>query len=67
MSKGQILIIKDEFVVAENLRFELESMSFEVVGLAFSGNEAFELVRQNKPELVLMDINSGAKTQTLMC
>jgi two-component system, cell cycle sensor histidine kinase and response regulator CckA len=56
MSKGKFLIVEDEFVVAENLRVELESMGYEIVGMAFSGNEALELARQKRPDLVLMDI-----------
>ncbi len=56
MSKGKILIVEDEFVVAENLRAELESMGYEIVGMAFSGDEALELARPERPDLVLMDI-----------
>ena len=56
MSRGSFLIVEDEFVVAENLRTELESMGYEVVGLACSGKEAVELARQEKPDLALMDI-----------
>jgi two-component system, cell cycle sensor histidine kinase and response regulator CckA len=56
MSKGKFLIVEDEFVVAENLRAELESMGYDIVGMAFSGNEALELARQKRPDLVLMDI-----------
>ncbi|MFH0782854.1 MAG: response regulator [Pseudomonadota bacterium] len=56
MSKGKFLIVEDEFVVAENLRTELQLMGYEVVGMAFSGAEALELARQKRPDLVLMDI-----------
>jgi PAS domain S-box-containing protein len=56
VSIGKFLIVEDEFVVAENLRTDLESMGYEVVGLASSGKEAIELARQDKPDLVLMDI-----------
>lgn len=56
MSKGTILIVEDQYVVAENLRAEVEAMGYEVVGLASSGQEALRLARFNKPDLVLMDI-----------
>jgi two-component system, cell cycle sensor histidine kinase and response regulator CckA len=56
MSKGGFLIAEDEFVVAESLRVEIESMGYEVVGMASSGKETIDLARQEKPDLVLMDI-----------
>jgi YesN/AraC family two-component response regulator len=56
MSKGRFLVVEDEFVVAENLRTELESMDYEVVGMASSGKKAIELARQEKPDMALMDI-----------
>lgn len=37
MSRGKLLIVEDEFLVAENLRTELKSMGYEVTGLASSG------------------------------
>jgi hypothetical protein len=39
MSKGKFLIVEDEFVVAENLRVELESMGYEIVGLGLWGDQ----------------------------
>ncbi|MEI6259960.1 MAG: PAS domain S-box protein [Deltaproteobacteria bacterium] len=56
MSKGNFLIVEDEFVVAENLRTELVSMDYAVVGLASSGEKAIELARREKPDMALMDI-----------
>ena len=56
MNKGKILIVEDEFIVAENLRSDVTSMGYDVAGLAFSGQEALRLARQHRPDLVLMDI-----------
>lgn len=56
MRKGKILIIEDEFAVAENLKIELLSMGYEVVGLASSGLEAMELAQNKMPDMALMDI-----------
>jgi len=56
MSNGRFFIVEDEYVVAENLRTELESMGHEIAGLAASGEEALALARRDKPDLVLMDI-----------
>ena len=56
MSKGKLLVVEDEFVVAENLKTNLESMGFEVLELASSGEKALETARQKRPDLALMDI-----------
>ena len=56
MSRGKILIVEDEFVVAEYLKSRLESMDYEVSGLASSSDQAMELARKENPDLALMDI-----------
>jgi PAS domain S-box-containing protein len=56
MSRGKLLIVEDEFVVAENLRIDLELMGYEVAGMASSGEEAMMLARRDNPDLALMDI-----------
>lgn len=71
MSKGKILLVEDEFVVAEGLRSVLKSMGYEITGLASSGEEAVELARRDKPDLALMDIKlqggmDGIKAATIL-
>lgn len=61
INKGKLLIVEDEFVVAENLRSDIESMGFTVVGMASSGNEALSLAQKKVPDLVLMDIQLHGK------
>jgi AmiR/NasT family two-component response regulator len=56
VSKGKCLIVEDEFVVAENLRTDLVSMGYEVTGLVASGKESLNLVKKNRPDIVVMDI-----------
>jgi PAS domain S-box-containing protein len=61
MKTGRFLIVEDEFVVAENLRGEIGSMGYEVVGMASSGEEALDLARKTNPDMVLMDIKLSGK------
>jgi NarL family two-component system response regulator LiaR len=52
-----ILIVDDHAVVRSGLQAYLAaSVEFEVVGEAASGEEAVDLVKQNKPDVVLMDL-----------
>src|SRR4051812_43846210 len=56
MSRGTILIVEDEAIVAADLASRLERLGYEVVGSARHGEEAVALVRSAPPDIVLMDI-----------
>jgi two-component system, cell cycle sensor histidine kinase and response regulator CckA len=56
MSKAKILIVEDEAIVAEDLSQKLERLGYSIVGVTGQGPEAVELAREQRPELVLMDI-----------
>ena len=52
-----ILIVDDHEVVRKGVRGYLDSLpEFEVVGEAYSGEEAIDLVKLYIPDVVLMDL-----------
>lgn len=55
-SQLNILIVEDEFAVANDLRQILEKAGYRVIGIAFTVAKAIELKNQQKPDLVLLDI-----------
>lgn len=55
-SPTRILVIEDEFIVAENIARNLHKLGYEVIGIADSGEEAIETATKKHPNLVLMDI-----------
>jgi CheY-like chemotaxis protein len=57
MSKGRILIVEDDDILARIISWRLTNMEYEVCGRASSGAEAMECLVKEKPDLVLMDIN----------
>jgi transcriptional regulator with GAF, ATPase, and Fis domain len=62
-SAFRILIVEDEFVVANDLRIILERAGYVVVGIAASFEEADISVGQMAPDIVLLDIMlHGQKT-----
>ena len=65
MSTAKILIVDDEPQIRRVLRTTLTSQGYTVVE-ARSGEEAFELVREDRPDLILLDVNlpgiSGLET-----
>ncbi|NOS54970.1 MAG: response regulator [Cyclobacteriaceae bacterium] len=56
MSKGEILIVEDSFVVALHLEATLENEGYKVIGKCDSGENAIALLDELNPCLVLMDI-----------
>ncbi|HEX8528508.1 MAG TPA: sigma 54-interacting transcriptional regulator [Cytophagales bacterium] len=58
-----VLIVEDEFAVANDLRRILEKSGYRVSGIAFSVPKALELIAQQRPDLVLLDIHlKGPRT-----
>lgn len=57
MPANRILIVEDERIVALNLQQRLTKLGYEVTGRAASGLEALAKARQQRPDLVLMDIH----------
>jgi len=57
MNKIKIVIADDQSLIRDGLKLILEMEDdIEVVGLAANGEEAFELSKNLKPDIVLMDI-----------
>lgn len=54
----RVLIVEDSPVVQQHLEFILKSdPSIEIVGIAENGNEAIEMVKTKKPDVITMDIH----------
>ncbi|MGB3221704.1 MAG: response regulator [Desulforhopalus sp.] len=56
MDQKSILIVEDEFIVAENLRRKLEQHGYNVVGVVATGKAALKMSIEHRPHLILMDI-----------
>jgi two-component system alkaline phosphatase synthesis response regulator PhoP len=52
---GRVLLVEDEQDVAELIRYNLTKEGYEVV-LCGNGNEALRLARENRPDVILLDI-----------
>ncbi len=50
------MVVDDEAITAMYLQEQLHEMGYQVIGPAFTGEEALGLVRSAKPDLILMDI-----------
>ncbi|MDO9527580.1 MAG: PAS domain S-box protein, partial [Syntrophales bacterium] len=52
----RVLVVDDEPSITTQLEERLELLGYEVVGCASSGQEAVEMARRTRPDIVLMDI-----------
>lgn len=56
MSKGSILVVEDEVIIAEDLADKVRRFGYEVGPVCVSGEQAIETAGRLRPDLVLMDI-----------
>lgn len=56
MNKAKILVVEDEWIIANDIKDSLISMGYMVSGIASSSEEALARVEECLPDLVLMDI-----------
>jgi DNA-binding NarL/FixJ family response regulator len=53
---GRVLVVEDEYLIAEGIRLQLEDMGLEVCGVAATAESAVALAVANRPAVVLMDV-----------
>ncbi|MEP7376460.1 MAG: response regulator [Chitinophagaceae bacterium] len=67
----KILVVEDEMIIAAKISMQLTSMGYEVTGILPRGEEALLHMEENKPDIVLLDINlkgnlDGIEIATIM-
>jgi PAS domain S-box-containing protein len=61
ITEKQILVVEDEVITAMDIQRRLKTLGYSVPATVCSGEEAIIKVKENKPDLVLMDINLNGK------
>jgi len=56
MENSNILIVEDEYIVAQDIKDTLESGGYSVVGISETGEEAIRETAKHYPDMVLMDL-----------
>jgi len=59
------IIVEDEAIVAMDLETRLTRLGLHVLGVAADGGDAIDLILQNKPDLVLLDVQLASSTSGL--
>jgi DNA-binding LytR/AlgR family response regulator len=60
-SPVKILIVEDEMIIAANISLQLTVLGYEVTGIISKGEDAVNHIRQNNPDIVIMDIQLKGK------
>ncbi|HUQ89012.1 MAG TPA: response regulator transcription factor [Vicinamibacterales bacterium] len=63
--KARVLVVHDHRVVREGLRLLFEQSGFEVIAEADARDDALQLARTHRPDLVVIDLQSG--TDAIEC
>ena len=56
MEKSRVLVVEDESIIAMEIANSLKELGYLVVSIVDTGQKAIEVTRQEKPDVVLMDI-----------
>ena len=57
MTEARVLIVEDEPIIAEDIASALKTNDFDVSAIVYSKEDALEELKNNQPDLVLLDIN----------
>ena len=62
MPPKRVLVLEDEYLIAETLREDLESLGVGVMGPAADCSAALELLWRERPDLAILDTHLGSET-----
>lgn len=62
MDKIKVVIVEDEFPVAEDIRLRLEQQGYEILSIFDNAEVALPFIVQNDPDILLIDIKLLGKT-----
>ncbi|MBI5409822.1 MAG: PAS domain S-box protein [Nitrospirae bacterium] len=56
MSKSKILVVEDEWIIADDIKKSLQNLGYGISAVVATGEEAIKKAEEKRPELVLMDV-----------
>ncbi len=57
----KILVVEDEMIIGAKISMQLTTLGYEVTGILPRGEDAIVHVQENKPDIILLDINLKGK------
>jgi len=67
----KILVVEDEMIIGANISLQLNKLGYTVSGIISRGEDVLPNIKENKPDIILLDINlkgklDGIETAILM-
>jgi DNA-binding response OmpR family regulator len=62
MPTAKVLVVEDEWLIAEDLKARLEELGLQVLGPAPDCSAALEILWSEKPDLAFIDTQLGSET-----
>ena len=56
MSKVKVLVVEDESIISKDIQHNLKRLGYDIAGSSATGEKAIQLAKEEKPDIVLMDI-----------
>lgn len=56
MEYKKILIVEDEWIIANDIKDALMEAGYKITGISASGDDAISQVKNDQPDLILMDV-----------
>jgi len=66
MKSKKILIVEDELIIASDIEMTLQELGYQVTAIVDNAEDALNSIKNNKPDLVLLDINLEGDTDGIM-
>jgi DNA-binding LytR/AlgR family response regulator len=66
MKSKKILIVEDELIIASDIEMTLEDLGYTVTKIVDNTTDALKSIQNNKPDLILLDINLEGDTDGVM-
>jgi DNA-binding LytR/AlgR family response regulator len=57
----KILVVEDEMIIGAKISMQLTTLGYEVTGILSRGEEVLNHVKENKPDIILLDIHLKGK------
>lgn len=57
----KILVVEDEMIIAAKISMQLTGLGYDVTGILPGGEEAILQIEENKPDIIILDINLRGK------
>jgi DNA-binding LytR/AlgR family response regulator len=57
----KILVVEDEMIIGAKISMQLTALGYEVTGILSRGEEVLNHIKENKPDIILLDIHLKGK------